>query len=37
MYKLPSLNGVTECVINSAVIEKGMEPLILFHQEVKSA
>jgi ATP-dependent Clp protease ATP-binding subunit ClpX len=37
MYKLPSLTGVKECVINSAVIEKGMEPLILYHQEVKSA
>lgn len=37
MYKLPSLAGVKECVINSAVIEKGMEPLILYHQEVKSA
>jgi len=37
MYKLPSLPGVKECVINSAVIEKGMEPLLLYHQEVKSA
>jgi endopeptidase Clp ATP-binding regulatory subunit (clpX) len=37
MYKLPSLTGVKECVINTAVIEKGMEPLILYHQEVKSA
>ncbi len=37
MYKLPSLTGVKECVINSSVIEKGMEPLILYHQEVKSA
>jgi ATP-dependent Clp protease ATP-binding subunit ClpX len=37
MYKLPSLSGVKECVINSAVIEKGMEPMILYHQEVKSA
>jgi len=37
MYKLPSLTGVKECVINSAVIEKGMEPLLIYHQEVKSA
>jgi ATP-dependent Clp protease ATP-binding subunit ClpX len=37
MYKLPSLSGVKECVVNSAVIEKGMEPLLLYHQEVKSA
>ena len=37
MYKLPSLSGVKECVINTAVIEKGMEPLLIYHQEVKSA
>ena len=37
MYKLPSLMGVKECVINTAVIEKGMEPLLIYHQEVKSA
>jgi len=37
MYKLPSLTGVKECVVNSAVIDKGMEPLLLYHQEVKSA
>ena len=37
MYKLPSLEGVRECVINQAVVENGMEPLLLYHQEVKSA
>ena len=37
MYKLPSLTGVKECVINKAVVEKGLEPLLFFHQEVKSA
>jgi ATP-dependent Clp protease ATP-binding subunit ClpX len=37
MYKLPSLTGVKECVINTAVIEKAMEPLLIYHQEVKSA
>jgi ATP-dependent Clp protease ATP-binding subunit ClpX len=37
MYKLPSLSGVRECVINQAVVETGMEPLLLYHQEVKSA
>ncbi|MBU4380455.1 MAG: ATP-dependent Clp protease ATP-binding subunit ClpX, partial [Proteobacteria bacterium] len=37
MYKLPSLSGVRECVINQAVVENGMEPLLLYHQEVKSA
>ncbi|QJB57904.1 ATP-dependent Clp protease ATP-binding subunit ClpX [Pseudodesulfovibrio sp. zrk46] len=37
MYKLPSMEGVRECVINQAVVEKGMEPLLMYHQEVKSA
>lgn len=37
MYKLPSMEGVRECVINQAVVETGMEPLLLYHQEVKSA
>ena len=37
MYKLPSLEGVKECVINSSVVEKGMDPLLIYHQEVKSA
>ncbi len=37
MYKLPSLEGVKECVVNKAVVEKGLEPLLFYHQEVKSA
>ncbi|MDD2966157.1 MAG: ATP-dependent Clp protease ATP-binding subunit ClpX [Desulfovibrionaceae bacterium] len=37
MYKLPSLPGVKECVINSAVIEKGKEPVLLYETEVKTA
>jgi ATP-dependent Clp protease ATP-binding subunit ClpX len=37
MYKLPSLPGVRECVVNQAVVENDMEPLLLYHQEVKSA
>jgi len=37
MYKLPSLTGVKECVVNKAVVEKGLEPLLFYHQEVKSA
>ncbi|OEU70117.1 MAG: ATP-dependent protease ATP-binding subunit ClpX [Desulfovibrio sp. S3730MH75] len=37
MYKLPSLTGVKECVINKSVVETGMEPLLFFHNEVKSA
>ncbi|MFP5259529.1 MAG: ATP-dependent Clp protease ATP-binding subunit ClpX, partial [Acidobacteriota bacterium] len=37
MYKLPSLTGVKECVVNKAVVEKGIEPLLFYHQEVKTA
>ncbi len=37
MYKLPSMSGVKECVINKNVVETGMEPLLFFHNEVKSA
>ncbi len=37
MYKLPSLKGVKECVINTAVIERGKEPLLFFDKEAKTA
>jgi ATP-dependent Clp protease ATP-binding subunit ClpX len=37
MYQLPSLTGVKECVINKATVEKGLEPLLFYQQEVKSA
>ena len=37
MYKIPSLTGVKECVINKAVVDKGVEPLIFYHSEAKSA
>ncbi|GAB1409109.1 ATP-dependent Clp protease ATP-binding subunit ClpX [Desulfovibrionales bacterium] len=37
MYTIPSMKNVSECVINSAVIEDGKEPLILFKPEAKSA
>jgi len=37
MYRLPSLTGVTECLINKAVVEKGIEPLLFYEQEVKTA
>lgn len=37
MYKLPSMSGVKECVINKSVVETGIEPLLFFHNEVKSA
>ncbi|GAB6035585.1 ATP-dependent Clp protease ATP-binding subunit ClpX [Fundidesulfovibrio butyratiphilus] len=37
MYQLPSLTDVKECVVNKAVVEKGLEPLLFYQQEVKSA
>ncbi len=37
MYKLPSMTGVKECIINKAVVENGTEPLLIFEQEAKSA
>jgi len=37
MYTLPSKKDVSECVINTAVVEEGKEPLILFKPEAKSA
>ena len=37
MYKLPSLTGVKECVVNKAVVEDGIEPLLFYRQEAKSA
>ncbi|WP_207262310.1 ATP-dependent Clp protease ATP-binding subunit ClpX [Desulfovibrio sp. Huiquan2017] len=37
MYKLPAMPDVRECVINTAVVEKDMDPLLMYHQEVKSA
>ncbi|MGE4292960.1 MAG: ATP-dependent Clp protease ATP-binding subunit ClpX [Desulfovibrio sp.] len=37
MYQLPSLSGVKECVINEAVVEKKVDPLLIYQQEVKSA
>ncbi|MFW6323763.1 MAG: ATP-dependent Clp protease ATP-binding subunit ClpX [Desulfovibrionales bacterium] len=37
MYKLPSLEGVGECVVNKAVVEKGVEPLLFYEQEIKTA
>ncbi|NLW82450.1 MAG: ATP-dependent Clp protease ATP-binding subunit ClpX [Desulfovibrionales bacterium] len=37
MYNVPSMKNVAECVINSAVVEEGKEPLILSKPEAKSA
>ncbi|THB71839.1 MAG: ATP-dependent Clp protease ATP-binding subunit ClpX [Desulfovibrio sp.] len=36
MYTLPSLNGVKECVINKNVVDKGVDPLLIYHQEAKT-
>ncbi len=37
MYNLPSLQGVQECLINKEVVEKGIDPLLFYQQEVKTA
>jgi ATP-dependent Clp protease ATP-binding subunit ClpX len=37
MYTIPSMTGVTECLINRAVVDEGKTPLILFKPEAKSA
>ncbi len=33
MYDIPSLEGVTECIITEDVIEKGAEPILLYEEE----
>ncbi|MBG0777190.1 MAG: ATP-dependent Clp protease ATP-binding subunit ClpX [Desulfovibrionaceae bacterium] len=37
MYNLPGMTGVKECVINKSVVEKGVEPMLLYHQEARTA
>ncbi len=39
MYKLPSIKGVKECIINTSVIEEGKEPLLFYHndKQIKTA
>jgi ATP-dependent Clp protease ATP-binding subunit ClpX len=37
MYRLPSLKGVQECVINRSMVENGGEPLLMYEQEAKTA
>ncbi|HDQ41242.1 MAG TPA: ATP-dependent Clp protease ATP-binding subunit ClpX [Desulfonatronum sp.] len=36
-YRLPSLSGVKECVVNKSVVENEVEPLLIYEQEVKTA
>ncbi len=36
MYNLPSMTDVKECVINKNVVEKGLEPLMIYHNEAKT-
>jgi len=36
-YRLPSLTGVKECVVNKSVVENDVEPLLIYEQEVKTA
>ncbi|MCF8029964.1 MAG: ATP-dependent Clp protease ATP-binding subunit ClpX [Desulfohalobiaceae bacterium] len=37
MYRLPSLEGVQECVINSSTVEEGAEPLLFYEKRAKTA
>ncbi|GAB6059274.1 ATP-dependent Clp protease ATP-binding subunit ClpX [Desulfonatronum parangueonense] len=36
-YRLPSLQGVKECVVNKSVVENESEPLLIYEQEAKTA
>ena len=36
MYSLPTLEGVKECIINRAVVEKGREPVLIYDTEAKT-
>ncbi len=36
-YRLPSLTGVKECVVNKSVVENEVEPLLIYEQEAKTA
>jgi ATP-dependent Clp protease ATP-binding subunit ClpX len=36
-YRLPSMTGVKECVVNQSVVENESEPLLIYEQEVKTA
>lgn len=36
MYRLPSLPGVKECIINSAVVQKAQEPVLLYEDSLKA-
>ncbi|MGM0611470.1 MAG: ATP-dependent Clp protease ATP-binding subunit ClpX [Thermodesulfobacteriota bacterium] len=37
MYKLPSLSGVRECLINKSVIVNSLEPILIYDQQARSA
>lgn len=36
MFKLPSFEGVKECIINRAVVEKGRDPVMIYDTEAKT-
>ncbi len=36
MYRLPTMPNVRECLINKAVIEKGLEPVLLYESDEQS-
>ncbi|WP_443666977.1 ATP-dependent Clp protease ATP-binding subunit ClpX, partial [Desulfovibrio sp.] len=37
MFRLPSMPGVKECLINRAVIEKGKDPVLLYDESAEGA
>ncbi|MDD2219444.1 MAG: ATP-dependent Clp protease ATP-binding subunit ClpX [Desulfoplanes sp.] len=37
MYSIPSMNGAKECLINKAVVNDQVEPIILFEKQAQSA
>ena len=37
MYELPSLSGITGCVITDDVINKGEEPLLVYGDEAQAS
>jgi ATP-dependent Clp protease ATP-binding subunit ClpX len=37
MYRLPSLEGVQECVVNSSTVEEGADPLLFYEKRAKTA
>ncbi len=37
MYEIPSMSGVTKCIITKEVVSEGSEPLLVFEDQVETA